>query len=315
MPANSFYTPAQVAKVAVAMARDDAFLAALVNRDFEDDLFGGGGKGRTVNVRVPSALIARERSIDEVSASIVLDSLAETTVPITLGTHAYSAIGLSEGDLSLDLTDFAAQVLKPQVDAVTDYVENAVATVLSGVAEENSIAWNAASPEKTFTAIRAKLRKRGVPTEGLNVVVGVNVYAALLDANAILDASQSGSTAALRDGQVGKLRGFQIVESTRVADDDIIAFHRDAFTLAVRAPKVPAGASFGQTVTDKGFSLRYLRDYDANKTQDRSIVSTFAGVKKMPLYKVTRNYGTTTATVTAVPEGAVVRVNITTPAV
>lgn len=311
--ANAFYTPIQIAKVAVAMAREDAFLAALINRDFEQDLFGGGGQGRTVNVRIPTALIARERSIDEVAASIVLDSLTETTVPITLGTHAYSAVGLSEGDLTLDLQDFAAQVLKPQVDAVTDYVENAVATALAAVPEDTAIAWNAATPEKTFTAIRAKLRKRGVPTEGLNVVCGVNVYAALLDANAILDASQSGSTAALRDGQVGKLRGFQIVESTRVGDDDIVAFHRDAFTLAVRAPKVPAGASFGQTVTDKGFSLRYLRDYDANRTQDRSIVSTFAGVKQMPLYKITRNYGTSTASVVAVPEGAAMRVNIVTP--
>jgi hypothetical protein len=311
--ANAFYTPIQIAKVAVAMAREDAFLAALINRDFEQDLFGGGGQGRTVNVRIPTALIARERSIDEVTASIVLDSLTETTVPITLGTHAYSAVGLSEGDLTLDLQDFAAQVLKPQVDAVTDYVENAVATALAAVPEDTAIAWNAATPEKTFTAIRAKLRKRGVPTEGLNVVCGVNVYAALLDANAILDASQSGSTAALRDGQVGKLRGFQIVESTRVGDDDIVAFHRDAFTLAVRAPKVPAGASFGQTVTDKGFSLRYLRDYDANRTQDRSIVSTFAGVKQMPLYKITRNYGTSTASVVAVPEGAAMRVNIVTP--
>ena len=312
--ANDFYTPTQVARVAAALTAQDGFLAALISRDLEDDLLGGGGKGRTVNVKVPTALIARSRGIDEVTAAIVLDSLTETTVPITLGTHAYSAVGLSEGDLSLDLTNFSAQVLKPQAEAVADFVENEVSDLLLAEAEDNSIAWDPANPVKAFTAMRAALRQRGVPASGLNVVVGTNVYAALLDAKAIDDVSQSGSTAALRDGQVGKVRGFQIVESIRVPDGDIIAFHRNAFTLAVRAPKVPEGASFGQTVNESGFALRYLRDYDARYTQDRSIVSTFCGVAKMPLYKIGRNYDTSAATVTAVAAGAVLRVNTETAA-
>lgn len=308
--ANTFYTAEQVAKVAVAMATQDSFLGALVNRNFENDLLGGGGKGRTVNVRVPSALIARSRGIDDVTTNIVLDSLTETTVPVTLGEHIYNAVGLSEGDLSLNLEDFSKQVLSVQVDAVVDAVEEEVATALRGITLDTSIAWDEANPVKTFTEIRKALRKRGVPQTGLNVVVGTNVYAALLDAKAITDVSESGSTAALRDGNVGQIRGFQIVESTRVDDDEIMAFHRDAFTLAVRAPIVPAGASFGQTVSNGGYSLRYLRDYDVTKTMDRSMVSTFAGVAAMPLYKVVRDYGANTAKVEEVAGGAAFRMSI-----
>ncbi|QOP65067.1 major head protein [Arthrobacter phage Adumb2043] len=308
--ANTFYTAEQVAKVAVAMATQDSYLGALVNRNFENDLLGGGGKGRTVNVRVPSALIARSRGIDDVTTNIVLDSLTETTVPVTLGEHIYNAVGLSEGDLSLNLEDFSKQVLSVQVDAVVDAVEEDVAAALRAVTLDTSIAWDEANPVPTFTKIRQELRKRGVPQTGLNVVVGTNVYAALLDAKAITDVSESGSTAALRDGNVGQIRGFQIVESTRVDDDEIIAFHRDAFTLAVRAPIVPAGASFGQSVSSGGYSLRYLRDYDVTKTMDRSMVSTFAGVAAMPLYKVERDYTAKTATVTEVPGGAAFRMSI-----
>jgi hypothetical protein len=309
--ANTLYTPEQVAKVAVAMAVEDSYLSALVNRNFEDDLLGGGGKGRTVNIKVPATLIARERSIDEVTAAITLDNITESTIPLTLGTHAYSAVGLSEGDLSLDLQSFAAQVLAPQVDAVVDFCENEVASLLNGVAEWNDLAtapaYDPANPVKTLTAIRKRLRDNGVPQSGLNLVVGTSVYADLLEANAIQDASQSGSTAALREGNVGRVRGFNVIESTRVADGDIIAFHRDAITLAVRAPIVPQGASFGQSLSKGGFSLRYLRDYDVTKTVDRSMVSTFVGAAQVPMKKVVRDY--TAGTVSVVDAPAVIRVN------
>ncbi|PPG39463.1 P22 phage major capsid protein family protein [Pseudoclavibacter sp. RFBA6] len=307
--ANEFYNAEQVAKVGVALATEDSYLGALISRNFEDDLLGGGGKGRTVNVRIPSALIARSRGIDETTAAIVLDSLTESTIPVSLGEHIYSAVGLSEGDLSLDLENFSTQVLAPQVAAVVDQVEEEVAEALRGITANATITWDPADPVATFTQIRRELRKRGVPSANLNVAVGVDVYAALLDAKALTDASESGSTEALREGSVGKLRGLTVVESTRVADGDIIAFHRDAFTLAVRAPKVPDGASFGQTVSSDGYSLRYLRDYDVMHTLDRSLVSTFAGVAPMPLYRIERNYTTKTAEVVEVPGGAAIRVN------
>lgn len=307
--ANTPYTPDQVARVAVAMAVEDSYLGALINRNFENDLLGGGGKGRTVNVRVPAALIARSRDIDATSA-IVLDSIAETTVPITLGEHLYSAVGMTEGDINLDLENFSAQVLAPQVAAVVDAVEEEVAAALRAITLDTSVAWDANAPVKTFTEIRRLMRVRGVPATGLNVVVGTNVYAALLDANAITDAAASGSTEALREGNVGKLRGFTVVESTRVDDDEIVAFHRDAFTLAVRAPRTSEGAAFGQTISSGGYSLRYLREYDVTTTTDRSMVSTFAGVAPMPLYKVTRDYTANTAAVEAVTGGAAFRMSI-----
>ncbi|WIC90156.1 major capsid protein [Arthrobacter phage VroomVroom] len=307
--ANDFYTPEQVAKVAVAMAVEDSYLGALVSRNFADDLLGGGGKGRTVNVKVPAALIARTRGIDDVTTNIILDSLAETTVPVTLGEHAYNAVGLSEGDMNLDLENFSAQVLAPQVAAVVDYIEEQVADALKAIALNTEIAWDSANPVATFTAIRKHLRDNGVPSTGLNVVVGTNVYASLLDANAITDASQSGSTEALREGNIGRVRGFNIVESTRVDDNEIVAFHKDAFTLAVRAPAVPVG-QWGQSVSAGGYSLRYLRDYDVTKTLTRSMVSTFVGVAELPLYKVERDYTTNAATVSEVAGGATFRMSI-----
>lgn len=308
--ANDFYTPEEAVQVAAALASEDAYLSALINRDFEDNLLGGGGKGRTVNVRIPAALTAHVRGVDAIDA-IKIDALEESVHPVKLGDHVYSAVALTEGDLTLHIEDFAKQVLAPQVAAVVEEVEAQVADVLATIALDSTVAWNEADPVKTFTEIRKRLRQRGVPQTNLNVVVGTNVYAALLDAKAITDASQSASTEALREGNVGKVRGFQVVESTRVDDDEIVAFHRDAFTLAVRAPQVPAGAAFGATESSNGFSLRYLRDYDVNTTRDRSLVSTFAGVAAMPFYEVTRDRVAGTADVNEVIGGAAFRMSIT----
>ena len=336
---NSLYTAPQAAKVMAALVAEEAFLSALVSRNFEDDLLGGGGKGRVVNIKIPNALVARARGIDDVTNALVLDFVAETTRSITLGTHAYSAVGLSEGDLNLDLTNFAEQILAPQATAIASYVEDLVRAKLLAEANNATLAgkWVQATPVSFFTALRKHLRDSGVPSAGLQVVVGTGVYAAALDANLITDVSASGSTAALRDGNVGKIRGFQMVEDADIPENTIIGFHRDAFALACRAPAKPEGASFGATVAEKGFNMRYLRDYDARYTQDRSIVSTFAGIVKMPLYKVTRvqpigeegdvvavdnpadldavvetaTYVVGSATVTEVAAGAVVRANVT----
>lgn len=214
--------------------------------------------------------------------------------------------------MNLDIENFSAQVLTPQADAVVDHIEESVANLLMAETPNATVAaaWDPTKPVSVFTAMRKELRERGVPQAGLNVVVGTEVYAALLEAEALTDASQAGDTAALREGNVGKLRGFTIVESTRVDENDIIAFHKDAFVLAVRAPLVPSGQA-GHLASAGGMQLRYLADYDTMHTTHRSIVSTFTGVKKMPLYKVERDYSAHTARVVAVPEGAVIRVNVT----
>lgn len=306
--ANNFYQAPQVARVAVELASEDAYLSALVNRDYQNDILGGGGRGRTVNVRIPGALIARDRGIDDKTSSIVLDELTESTIPITLGTHAYSAVSLSEGDLTLNLESFSAQVLAPQVDAVVDYIEHDFVKTLKttqGVQTgETAITYDETDPVKAFIAMRKVLRDRGVNPASLNTIVGTKVYSDLLASGRLIDASQSASTGALREGQVGRVQGFTVVESTRIGESEIYAFSRDAFTIAVRPPVVPAGAAFGAIESANGFGLRYLRDYDVMHTVDRSMVSTFVGSAALPLYRVTRDYTATTAKVETVPGGA-----------
>ena len=236
--ANEFYTPAQAATVAMNLVAEDGVLSALVSANYRDEILGAGRGGAPVAIKQPTTLIARERDIDDTTTKIVLDEIAESVVTFNLSRKMdYHAAPLTEGDLNLRITDFSAQVLKPQAEAIVDSLEHKVATTLMGVPVTTlGVTYDPANPVPYFTRLRKSLRDNGVPTSGINVAVGTEVFAALLDAKALMDVSESGSTLALREAQIGRLRGLTIVESTRVAEDEVLAWHTDAVTLITRAP-------------------------------------------------------------------------------
>lgn len=277
---NTFVNPTQVARTALALVGDDLVLAATVNRDFEANY--QPGVGTSVNVRIPATLTARTRALDS-TAAITLDDLTETTVPVALDNMAYSAVRVSDEDLTLRIEDFARQVLAPQLRALNEAVEAKVAAELQSVAETTTIAYDATKPADAFAAARKTLRDAGVPTTDLYAAVGTGAYADLLKSPLLRQVDQSGTSAALRDATIGRLHGFTVVESNRLADDEMIFYHADAFALAVRAPVVPAGVTFGQSMAENGFALRWIRDYDSLTLADRSIVSTFLGTTTMPM--------------------------------
>lgn len=278
--AHNFVIPEQVLRTALGLLRDDLVLASTLNRDYESSY--GGGKGSVVNVRIPATLKARRRALGTTGA-ITSDSLSETTVPVQLTDMVYSAVDVTDEELSLKIEDFTRQVSLPQVMAVVEDVEDIVTATMQALPETVGIAYDAANPVKTFTAARKVLRDLGLPAQGMYAAVGTGVYAELLDAKAITDVSESGTADALRNANVGNVRGFRTIEVNRLADDEIVFYGRDSFTLAVRAPKVPDGVSFGQSASDSGFSMRWIKDYDSVTLSDRSIFSTFVGCQKIDL--------------------------------
>lgn len=287
--ANTFVLDAaNVARVAATLVGQDLNLAGLVHRDLAAEFNPGGGN--VVKIRVPGAVAASTKGIYDTATALVSDELTEQTIDVTVDQHAYSNVPLSEGSLSLDIQSFSSQVLLPQATAIVKHCERAVASLMQATPETTSIAHDAADPARTLTKIRQTLRSNGVPTGAtLRAAVGAGVYAELLDADAIDDN--------------GRVRGFAITESTRLADDEIVGFIPEAFALVARAPLVPSGSSYGASVVEKGFALRHLVNFDSTVAVDRSLVSTFLGTAAMPL-PVDNEDGT----VSLVANGGAVRV-------
>jgi hypothetical protein len=280
------YTAAQAVAVANVLTSDRLALARTMSRSFEADF--GGGKGATINVKVPAVLMARRRDLHSTDP-IVLDAIKQgDTFPLSLTDMIYSAVRLDDADLTLDLQNFATQVLAPQTTAVAEDVERVALATIKSVAATDVLAlggYTATKPEDLFTQARKSLRKIGLPTDGMYAAVGTGVYADLLDAGAFKDASAAGSNGALVNANVGRVRGFSVVETNALADDEIVFYNGNSFHLAVRAPIVPQGVAFGAAAATNGFAMRYIRDYDSQTLADRSVVSTFAGGGIVPVYR------------------------------
>jgi len=268
-----------VAVVAAKLVGKDFNLASLISRDVEAEF--APGKGNKVRVPVPAAIPTRTRGVYDKTTALVADELSEQFIEVTLADHIYNLAILSEGDLSLSIKDYASQVLAPQTRAIAAKIEALTAATMTATPAATGITYAAATPAKAFTAARRELRGNGVPGDAiLRAAVGSSVYADLLDApvGQGFDAD-------------GKVRGFEVIESTRLDAEDIVAFIPQAFTLVARAPMVPQGAAYGASIMtpvlddENGaqFAVRVVNDYDSNVAADRSLVGTFAAVQAMPL--------------------------------
>ena len=290
--ANTFLKPEVIANASVGMLERELVLSNLVWTSHGIDFTGA--KNDTVSLRVPARTTAREYAWrNDRSSDIVLDELTETSVPVTLNRDIYSAVAITDEQLTMDIKDFGGQVLDPQVRAVATYLDNQVATLIQGatygaegvgtitvvVNTDNPDAANA--PLKSITKARKLLNKNEVPMEGRTLLVGSDFEEYLLNSGSLTDVSQSGSDGALREATLGRLRGFNVVTSTAIAPDTAYAFVPSAFLLATRAPAIPAGATSGAGASFAGFSMRWLRDYDPMKLRDRSVVNTYAGMQVM----------------------------------
>lgn len=277
---NTFLPASTIIAVALERLRRALILPNLVTRYGISDFRGQAND--TINVRVPAILRAREYTFRTRSAPIVIDTLEEVTVPVTLDRHPYSAVAVTDEELTLDIVSFTRQVLEPQVIAVAEDLEAIIAGIMAaGTYAAAPIPYSEDPSSSNFFAAavdaRRALNDAHVPLDGRTLLVGSAIEAAALKEDTLRAVDQSGSTGALRNATIGQVAGFTVVASQSVDPNFGIAFHRSAFAFGNVAPEVPAGVSFGSSQNQEGLAMRWIRDYDATMLQDRSVVNSFAG--------------------------------------
>jgi hypothetical protein len=256
----------------------DTVLANLVYRGIPDDSFKGA-KNDTVSLRVPAYTTARTRVLRG-GQPIVIDDLDETKVDVTLDTHVYKAIGVSDEEMTLDITNFGEQVTAPAMGSVVRKVDDAIATEMADAAPEVDLALDEDDPYLGLVDARIALNNANVPPSQRFLAVGSSIEAAILKSDRLSKFDQSGSSEAMREAIIGRIAGFTAVSVPGLDPEIAIAAHRTAFILSLVAPIVPQGASWGERRTYRGMSLRVLRDYDPAGTNgpiDRLLTDTFMG--------------------------------------
>lgn len=280
--ANTFIKATRIAAAALGLLEREIVLPGLVWRDAGGDFRGAGGD--TISIKVPARTQARTRALrgsrgssSEGTGIITMDDLTETKVDVTLDTAVYSAVPVTDEELTLDLTDFGAQILEPQVRAVAEGVENAVAAEMTGASYATNLTFDGTDPWKTLIDAYTALNKANIPRTERYVVCGPDVEAAILKSDHLARVDQSGSDSALRRAELGRLAGFPVYVSNAIPSNLAFAFHRTAYVLGLRAPMKPDGVPYGASQTGYGLAMRWLRDYDFRNVQDRSLVDTYIG--------------------------------------
>lgn len=291
--ANTFLTPTVIARASVDLLVRELVLARTVWTDAVAGAEFRGAFGDTVTLRVPARRTARTRVL-RAGTPIQNDESVEFGVPITLDTDVYNGAAITDEELTLDIVDFSAQVLMPQIRAVAEGVEDQIATQIVGATYEtdhtldadNSIFLTDSARDWYKIANRARrvLTESYVPLAGRYLLVGTAIEEEILNTERLIrnDSIGGPATSALQEASIGRIAGFTVITSTGIPDTDAYAYHRTAFALAAVAPAVPRGAAFAQQQSGAqagagGINVRWLMDYDYTNTTDRSLVDTYTG--------------------------------------
>ena len=221
-----------------------------------------------------------------VARNLVTEDLTENAIPVTLDHDVYHAVALTDEELTLDIYDFAGQVLNRQIRAVAEDLENGLADTIAGANySQNNMIVNATTSTmwEAIVDARRKLNDKYVDRNGRVLVVGSAVEAAFLkdDTFKRYDSTGDSPNSALRDATIGQVAGLNVVVSDALMHGDAYMFHPTAFIMATRPPAAPRGANFTSAASAAGLAIRWLMDYDYSATTDRSLVDTFVGYQSV----------------------------------
>ena len=301
--ANTFITPTVIANRALGVLYNQTVLAALVHRDY-DEAFNGK-VGDTITVRTPAQF---EAKVFDRNTGIVLQDATESSTTVVLDTLLDVSFPVTSEDLSLEISNFQAQLLDPAMEALVQGVDGRLAEKLVDAAEGGggggTATWTSSTPSTVFTGetgARAKLGRAKPPTTNRYALFSPEAAGVALKEELIVAADKSGWTDALREGSVGKLFGFDTYESQVLGygsgdagQADGVAFHRDAVALISRTLDKPMGVADSQQAVAnyKGLGLRVVKEYDVTYKRDIVSIDFLIGLKALrPSWAVQLSFG------------------------
>jgi hypothetical protein len=281
--ANIFEKATKFAGTALALLRRDVKLPSLfVTRYGIADFRGAAGD--VVNVKRPPLLRARDKGWRSANA-IVVDDLTQSKIQVQLDKFPYNAVHLSPEEATLDEVEYVRDIQAPQVQSMIEFYEDVIVDTLGAADFVLEVNFTPTSPPTAYNhdpatvALRARklLVDAKVPTTGLYWLVGSTISENIAGNDRLLSVDTAGLSEALREGVVGKIGGFIVVEVPALDPEESYFVHETAVAVANVAPVVPRGAVSGSSVAANGMAITQIFDYDSVNAKDRSIVESFVG--------------------------------------
>lgn len=273
------------ARVAVEKLTRDSVLAncVWVNPGGDNAKLGVGDQ---INIVLPALLTARKRNLRTLD-DIEYDYLAEVKTSVALKDHIYQAVMISDGVLTLDIQDFANQVIGPVIRGIGDGIEDMIATQINTATYDAAITATKDTVMDGIVQGMVGLDRNYVPQENRVIIAGTGVQAALLRHPDLVRYDGSGDNTALRHATIGMLYGMPVVTSPRINSKDAIVMHKSAFPVVLRTPitRPSMGPEWGRgesaTAGGGNFTVRLTHDRDNRKLADTIVADVFAGTGVM----------------------------------
>lgn len=193
---NTILTPDIIAKEALMQLESNLVMAGLVHRDYSKEFVNVGD---TITIKKPAKFVAKnflgqteDQKLSEGKTTVKMDRYRDITVPIT------------SKEMTLDISDFSEQVVKPAMSAIAEAVDSDILAV--GIQNAgNKVAISSTPAIKDLANIGKALDKKKAPRDNLrNLVLGVDALYKYNTLTEFTDLSASGSSEALRDAVIGK---------------------------------------------------------------------------------------------------------------
>lgn len=236
-----------------------------------------GVAGDAITIRVPAYTEADSRTLRNGGVRN-RRGLFESSVTVSLDTNLYRDVPLTDPNLTLDILSFNRQVLNPVLAAIARGIEKKVVTsAIEAATYAHQVTFNVQDPYSSIVAARKKLNLSNVPAGNRTLAVGADIAEALLASPQFARADQSGSTGALREGEIGRIAGMPVIESNAIAPNKAYAYHQTAYVLSLQAPAVPDGAPSGFTAVEDGYAIRLVQVMDSNSLNNIVAADVFVG--------------------------------------
>jgi hypothetical protein len=236
--AISQFVPEFWAGPLLANLREQGIYLGLANRNYEGLI---SREGDTVHITSFADPAVRDYVKN---TDISWDLLTDATRALVVDQADYFAISVDDVDRRQAIAGFINGVTQGAANNMAleadEYVSGLMVAAINGTGQDlGAQVWDISDNTAYgfIIAMRTKLNRANVPAAGRWLVVPPEGYAALLQDPRFVDASRSGSTDALRAGQVGRIAGFDVFESNVVPTPTagtyhVIAGHNMAVTFA-----------------------------------------------------------------------------------
>jgi N4-gp56 family major capsid protein len=254
----------------------------IVNRDYEGEITAAGDTVRITSVSrpavatyVPNVTVINPEELTDSQRTMVIDQAK------------FFAFQVDDVDQRQAKGNVIPQAMDESGFALADVIDQYVASFYTGTSVTNVLG-STGAPINTFTTatdaydkvlvpLRTKMSKANVPKAGRYAVVPPEFYASLLLDGRFIKANESADPSTLRNGQVGRAAGFDILESNNVPNPTGNVFAITAGTnMAI---------SFGEQINkteayrpEKGFSdaVKGLALYGAKLVRPDSLAVAYA---------------------------------------